>query len=294
LKAQVQLGMATLAGAAALTILPPPLGAEVRAGRFPSAALGRDVSYAVDLPASYDGDARRYPVVYTLHGLFESPGFWEGRGLGDALARLRARGGFADFIVVAVEGGNSFYVNGPAGRHEDVVTRDAIAFVEKAFRVVPGREGRGLLGVSMGGYAALRIAFTHPELYRAVATHSAMLLEKPPTAEQGARGGQMAAFHRVFGDPLDTALWAANDPLALATKLDPRAAPSLYFDCGTADRYGLAAGNSALHQRLTERGIPHTFSLNPGDHGYEYVLAVIEDSLRFLSKALGGAMERKP
>ncbi len=266
----------------------------MRAGRFPSAALGRDVSYAVDVPASYDGDTRRYPVVYALHGLFESPGFWAGRGLGDALARLRARGGFADFLVVAIEGGNSFYVNGPAGRHEDVVTRDAIAFVEKTFRVVPGREGRGLLGVSMGGYAALRIAFTHPELYRAAATHSAMLLEKPPTAEQGARGGQMAAFHSVFGDPIDPALWAANDPLALAAKLDPRSAPLLYFDCGTADRYGLAAGNSALHQRLTERGIPHTFSLNPGDHGYEYVLAVIEDSLRFLSKALGGPTEKKP
>ena len=290
----MRLGIAALAGAVSLSVVPPPLGAEVRASRFPSAALGRDVSFAVDVPAAYDQDSRRYPVVYALHGLFESPGFWEGRGLSDALARLRARGGFADFVVVAVEGDNSFYVNGPAGRYEDVVTRDVIAHVEKAFRVVPGREGRALFGVSMGGYAALRIAFTHPELYRAVATHSAMLLEKPPTAEQGARGGQMAAFHRVFGDPIDPGLWAANDPLALAAKVDPRSAPLLYFDCGTADRYGLAAGNSALHQRLSERGILHTFSLNPGDHGYEYVLAVIEDSLRFLSKALGGAVERKP
>jgi S-formylglutathione hydrolase FrmB len=283
-----------LAGIAFLTTCATPLECGVRSGRFPSAALGRDVTYAVDVPSSYDSDGRRYPVVYALHGLFESPGFWDGRGLADALARLRGRGGFADFIVVAVEGGNSFYVNGPAGRNEDVVTRDAIAFVEKTFRVVPGREGRGLLGISMGGYAALRIAFTHPDLYRAVATHSAMLLEKPPTAEQGARGGQLAAFHRVFGDPIDPALWAANDPLALVSRVDAKSAPALYFDCGTADRYGLAAGNSALHQRLTERGIPHTFTLNPGDHGYEYVLAVIEDSLRFLSKALGGPMEKKP
>jgi S-formylglutathione hydrolase FrmB len=264
----------------------------VRAGRFPSVALGREVSYAVDLPASYEGGSRRYPVVYALHGLFESPGFWEGRGLADALGRLRARGGFADFVVVAVEGGNSFFVNGPAGRHEDVVTSDAIAHVEKTFRVVPGREGRALFGVSMGGYAALRIAFKHPDLYRAAATHSAMLLEKPPSAGQGARTGQMAAFHNVFGDPIDTALWAASDPLELARKVDPETAPSLYFDCGSADRYGLAAGNGALHRRLSERGILHTYAINPGDHGYEYVLSVIEDSLRFLSKALAGA-ERK-
>ncbi len=270
-----------------------PAAAEVQSGRFASSALGREVSYAVDLPPSYSASGdRRYPVVYALHGLFEGPGFWEGRGLAAALARLRARGGLPEFLVVAVEGDNSFYVNGPAGRYEDVVTRDAVAHVEQTFRVLPGREGRALFGVSMGGYAALRIALSHPELYRAAATHSAMLLEKPPTAEQGARSGQMTAFHRVFGDPIDVALWAANDPLDLAGKADPARAPALYFDCGAADRYGLAAGNRELHRRLSQRGIAHTFGINPGDHGYEYVLAVVEDSLRFLGKALGG-QERK-
>ncbi len=291
---QLRLGLVAFAGAVSLWVLPPPLRGEVRAGRFLSPALGREVTYTVDLPDSYSDAGPRYPVVYALHGLFESPGFWDGRGLAGALARLRARGAFADFVVVAVEGGNSFYVNGPAGRHEDVVTRDAIDHVEKTFRVVPGREGRALFGVSMGGYAALRIAFTHPDLYRAAATHSAMLLEKAPASQQGARGGQMAAFNRVFGDPIDAALWAANDPLELARKVDPKTAPSLYFDCGSADRYGLAAGNGELHRRLSERGVLHTYSLNPGDHGYDYVLSVIEDSLRFLSKTLGGSPERKP
>ena len=127
--------------------------------------------------------------------------------------------------MVAVEGERSFYVNGPAGRYEDVVTRDAVAYVEKTFRVVPGREGRALFGVSMGGYAALRIALSHPEIFRAAATHSAMLLERPPTADQGAGRGQMAAFQRVFGDPIDPRLWAENDPLELARKADPAALP---------------------------------------------------------------------
>jgi enterochelin esterase family protein len=277
-----------------LALLATPVAAEVRSGRFVSVSLGREVSYTVDLPPTYPSGGRRYPVVYALHGLFEGPGFWEGRGLAEALARLRGRGPFPEFLVVAVEGDNSFYVNGTAGRYEDVVTRDAIAHIEKTFRVTPEREGRALFGVSMGGYAALRIAFSHPELYRAVATHSAMLLERPPAADQGAGRGQMAAFHRVFGDPVDPQLWAENDPLELARKVDPKAVPSLYFDCGAADHYGLAAGNRELHRRLGERGVPHTFALNPGDHGYDYVLAVIEDSLRFLGKALGGGAEKGP
>jgi S-formylglutathione hydrolase FrmB len=166
------------------------------------------------------------------------------------------------------------------------VTRDLVAHVEASFRVVPGRAGRGLLGISMGGYAALHIAFDQPALVAAVATHSAMLLETMPSAEQGARRGQMAAFHQVFGDPIDAALWAANDPLALARELDPKAAPALLLDCGAEDRYGLAGGHRELHRILEQRGVAHGFELPPGDHGYEYVRTRIEKSLRFLGERL--------
>ena len=96
----------------------------------------------------------------------------------------------------------------------------------------------------------------------------------------------MAAFQKVFGDPIDAALWAANDPLAWAREGRPEGVPALYFDCGTEDRYGLAAGNRDLDHRLTERGIAHAFELAPGDHGYEYVRSLIETSLGFLGDQL--------
>ena len=261
--------------------------AEVRPGTFTSAALGREVAYVVDLPASYGASAgRKYPVVYALHGLFEGSGFWERRGLAGALASLRAAGELPEFLVVAVDGGNAFFVNAPGGRYEDLVAQDLIAHVESAYRAMPGREGRAFLGISMGGYGALHIAFAHPTLVKAVATHSAMLLDSIPTAAQGARRGQMAAFNQVFGDPIDAQLWTRNDPLALARTLDPKAAPALYLDCGAEDRYGLASGHRDLHRILEERGVPHSFELPPGDHGYEYVRTRIEKSLRFLAHEL--------
>jgi putative tributyrin esterase len=264
-----------------------PAAAELRAGSFRSEALGRDVSYVVDVPPSYDASPqRRYPVVYALHGLFEGPGFWERRGLAPILARLRESGAVPEFLVVAVDGGNSFFVNGKGGRYEDLVTKDLLQHVESAYRVVPGRSGRALLGVSMGGYAALHVAFEQPSLFAAVATHSAMLLEQVPSAEQGAGRWHMAAFQAVFGAPIDAALWAENDPLAWARKVAPKAAPALYFDCGSEDRYGLASGNRELHRSLDERGVAHTFELAPGDHGYEFVRARIEKSLAFLGKAV--------
>ena len=276
-------GIAFFAVAAAVAA-GAPAGAEVRAATLHSAALGRDVNCVVHLPPSYGEGAKTYPVVYALHGLFESSQFWSRRGLAPILDDLWARHVLPEFVVVAVDGGNSFFLNGPDGRYQDLVTEDTVAHVTKAFRVKPGREGRALLGISMGGYAALRIAFQKPEAFRAVATHSAMLLEKVPSAQDGAGRWHMAAFQKAFGAPIDAALWTANDPLALALKADPKTAPAIYFDCGTEDRYGLFAGNRELHKRLEARGVAHEFGLYPGDHGYEYVHTVLDKSLRFLGR----------
>ena len=104
----------------------------------------------------------------------------------------------------------------------------------------------------------------------------------------------MAAFHAVFGDPIDKTRWDAADPLLLAARADPKAAPALYFDCGAEDRYGLAAGQKKLQAALTARQVPYTAELPPGDHGYEFVRSRLEVSLRFLDRALGDGRERRP
>ncbi len=264
-----------------------PAQGEVRTANVTSPSLGRDVGAVIQLPPSYErSPGRRYPYLVALHGLFESQGFWERRGLAAALDRLWSEGKVPELVVVAVDGGNSFFVNSAGGRYEDLVTQDLPAWIESNLRVRSGREARGLWGVSMGGYAALRIALAHPAAFFAVNTHSAMLLEGIPTREAGAGRWQMDAFFRVFGDPIEPARWAANDPLRLATKADGNGAPALRFDCGAQDRYGLARGNDALHRTLEARGVKHMFALPPGDHGYEYVLSVAEEGLHFLGGAL--------
>ena len=260
----------------------PAAAGEVREAHFDSKSLGRQVSCAVHLPPSYAAGGGPYPVVYALHGLFESQDFWARRGLSTMLEDLWAKGALPEFLVVAVDGENSFFLNSRLGKYEDLVTQDAIEHVESTYRVLKGREHRALLGISMGGYAALRIAFTHPEVFGAVATHSAVLLTTPPTREAGAGRGQMAAFEAVFGAPIDPVAWQQADPLHLAESAKA-GLPRLSFDCGADDRYGLAAGHRELDRILTARGVAHEFRTPPGDHGYEYVRTVLPRSLELLS-----------
>ena len=184
----------TSRGAIVLALLALPARAEVRALTFPSASLGREVSYVVDLPASYARGDKRYPVVYALHGLFEGPGFWERRGLSAILAGMRERQELPEFLVVAVDGGNSFFVNGPRARSRTWSRATWSRTWTPPTARFPARAHRALLGVSMGGYAALRIALKDPGRFVAVATHSAMLLEAIPS---GGRRGRSRADGRL-------------------------------------------------------------------------------------------------
>ena len=218
---------AAVLGAALLALAARPAAPRCAPARSAPRPSGREVSYVVDLPPSYDGSGdRKYPVVYALHGLFEGSGFWERRGLAPILAGLRESGAVPEFLVVAVDGGNSFFVNAPGGRYEDLVTKDLVAHVESAYRVVPGRKGRALLGVSMGGYAALHIAFEAAGARRPRSPPTARCSWSAiPSADQGAGRWHMAAFNKVFGDPIDAALWAENDPLAWARQGGPEVSP---------------------------------------------------------------------
>ena len=265
---------------------PRGMPASEKAKTFDSKSLGAPVTYVAYLPADYETSKASYPVIYALHGMFENSAFWERRGLAPQYDELVKSGVAPNAIVVTVDGGNNLFVNSGKGKYQDMVTKDLVEYVDKTYRTIAKREGRALLGVSMGGYGALNIAFSRPGVFGAVATHSAMLLTEIPTIEAGARGGQMRAFTGVFGEPVDPAVWKADDPLELAKTVDAKKVPALYFDCGGQDRYGLFKGNEALHTILDGRKIANDFSISPGDHGYEFVKSVFPKSLAFLKAKL--------
>ena len=257
---------------------------------FRSALLRSSVRYCVYLPASYsaaDAKTTKYPVLYLLHGLGGNEQAMALDGEWSSLQDLRRQNLVGDFLVVAPDGGATFYINSRDGGtpYGDFFLREFVPFIEHTYRVRTERAARGITGFSMGGYGALETAFAHPELFGSVSAHSGALMRSPP---QGASAGTWAGISaaqvlaKVFGNPMDRKFWDLNSPFVLARK---NAAALLrmkiYFDCGSEDSYGFNRGASALHEALASLKIPHEFHLYPGGHSISYLLAHRDASFEF-------------
>lgn len=267
---------------------------------FASAALKNDVPYGIYLPNSYseEGNAdKRYPLVVWLHGMFEDHERFHERGGSAVLDEMVGKGSVPELILVAPYAGNSFYINGvETGACEDAVAVDLLAHMDKEYRVASERGQRAIMGVSMGGYGALKIALKHPECYGAVAAHSPAVLPLDPK-ELGDRfpwlerwGGGQKALGKIFGDPIDLDRWRAENVLALAEEMDVESLAGLkiYFDCGAADRYGFAEPNAELHAVLERRKVPHVYrEIEGGNHGWAsgYNQTALPESLAFVAAA---------
>jgi len=257
----------------------------VECNSVPSKILARSVPYCVVLPASFDADkTKRFPILYELHGLGDNEQFFVHSGLWNLVEDQRERGELKEFLIATPAGGASFYINSKGGkvRYEDFLLREFFPFIEKKYRVSPGRANRAISGVSMGGYGALHLAFRHPQLFTSVSAHSAALIEKLPAFVSTPQSPRSRILGGVFGIPPDIAFWNANSPLTLARSAN-LAGLKVYFDCGDQDDYGFDGGATALDKILAPRKIAHEFHIYPGRHDPGYFAAHIPASLAFHS-----------
>jgi S-formylglutathione hydrolase FrmB len=284
----------------AIVIVPLSVRAQSRieCDALNSRILKYAVHYCVYLPASYDSGAnnkppQNYPVLYFLHGLGDNEKTLFNSGGWTMLDDLRQQHKLGDFLIVAPEGRKSFYINSADGsvRYSDFFLQEFIPLIEGKYRISKGRNNRAITGISMGGYGALRFAFSHPEMFSAVSAQSAALITESPreldlAARSGAPLGKVLAD--VFGDPIAVAHWNANNPFYLARKNAAALKKlAIYFNCGQNDNYGFEKGAAALHDELLKENVKHEYHLYPGDHSFTYFLAHFAEVMEFHSRAFG-------
>ena len=159
----------------------------------------RDVT--VYLPPAYASDqARRFPVIYLLHGYGGREDTFTARlaTLQESSDRLAAAQGFSSAIVVTPSAYSlhkgSMYSNSPTtGDWERFIAEDLVAHIDGHYRTLANRMSRGLAGHSMGGYGAIRIGMKRPDVFFSLYLMSSCCL----TANRNPQPDAMAAAEAI-------------------------------------------------------------------------------------------------
>jgi S-formylglutathione hydrolase len=133
----------------------------------------------------------------------------------------------------------------------------------------------GLLGISMGGQGALRLAFKHPGIFPAAAGIASAL-----------------DYHELYGDgsPLDE-MYDSKEQCRQDTALmhvPPYRPPPHLFFCIDPDDHDWYRGNDRLHEKLGALGVAHSLDLatRAGGHSWAYFNHMAERAVGFLVEGL--------
>ena len=121
---------------------------------FRSEVLGREVTYSVLLPESFDGQ-KEYPLLYILHGAAGNNNDWFVQGgIGYHTGNVEN-----EMVIVSVQasfdGFDSFYTDNYKGKglsYETFFTTEFMPAIEDMYRC---NGKRGIAGLSMGGFGTL-------------------------------------------------------------------------------------------------------------------------------------------
>lgn len=134
---------------------------------FKSPSMGVDVGYCIYLPPQYAKKKnQKFPVVYYLHG--GRPGSeLKSVRLAKPIHQNISASKVAPMIYVFVNGGAMSHYNYPQlnSYGEDVFVQELIPHIDKTYRTISSRLGRGLEGFSQGGRGTARIMFKHPDKF---------------------------------------------------------------------------------------------------------------------------------
>lgn len=268
-------GAWVLLAALGLAASPLPGSSDSPRVELASRFVAAGVPVSVFLPPSYGREgSRRYPAIYFLHDVRGDDRVLERRGVVDRLRAGMRDGSVPETVLVAPDCGRSWFVDSFDGRrrYASFLSGELVPWVDGSFRTIPRRSARAVAGISMGGYGALRWAFSRPDLFRAVGALSPALLQLSFGSLRETPFPARVSLSRVFGWRRERNALSQNDLYGLLLSRDAAgpALPEVLLRCGTRDEYALHEMTPYFGRYLDAFGVPNEVLLEPGAHDWDY------------------------
>lgn len=156
------------------------------------------IAVMVYTPPSYHAAAKRYPVVYNLHGSGGGSPERQWTRVRATLTNAMGSGAVPPTIYVFVNAlGDTGYIDYPDGRGPKVfssIVAELVPFIDVNYRTIADRSGRAVDGFSMGGSGALMLALKRPDLFSAVVAYGANFIPFDPNDANELRRKLSAEF----------------------------------------------------------------------------------------------------
>ncbi len=242
----------------------PPVPQGFRQVRWTSRALRKNMAFVIHLPAEYHAADRRWPVLYLLHG--------SGHDRHSVLSEVRPQDQMellSHAVLIIPDGDQGWWLDSPCvqdSQYERYML-ELVDVVDRRFRTVRSRAGRGICGFSMGGFGAMWLAIQHPERFG-----SASSLLGPLDIRQ-----MFPDYYRLkvlLGSDLD--VWQRHNPTRWAAKLGT----TILKFC-TAEKAFDRPQNAAFAAALESLCIPFKYDVCPGQHDNVFVRQHIGDHFTF-------------
>jgi putative tributyrin esterase len=234
---------------------------------------------------------RGLPVVILLHGGGGHAADFRELGAAELATAYR-------MILVAPEGETTGFldaVSDPGDRPAQALREALLPALERRFRISRKHRDRAILGVSLGGFAALDAGLSYPESFGFAATLSGVV-EWPqwgPAELACLPGAMQSLFRRAFGAPEDP-MRLRFDLFQRLSGLDPagrRRLPFIHLACGTEDLF--LPGNQRLAEQLDTLGSSYTFVPGPGEHDPAYWKPALAEALEAYGRWRNGPGQKK-
>ncbi|MDR1788705.1 MAG: acetylesterase [Treponema sp.] len=259
-------------------------------GTINARSLGMETGINVFVPETLDRDGP-YRVAYLLHGLRDNQDCWFNKTSLPEFARGR------DIIFVTPEAGRSFYTNMRLGLDYFTWVADELPeTISRVFHISARTDDTAVIGCSMGGYGALKIAFLRPDRFGFCGAIAPALLyvdellaglrKNPPqwlAAESPENKLLYRDFRLIFGENLepretDIILKLVKDLCKMVQVAPRKKVPSVYACVGEDD--SLLEENRRFAKTMGLMGMPFRFESWPGAHDWRFFQAGLERVLQ--------------
>jgi len=241
------------------------------------------------------GDDERLPLVVFLHGGGDGADCFDRAQLGGHLDGALAQGRIPRVVIAVPDGERGFWENWRDGslRYRDWVVREVMPAVQRRYHTAACPQGCRVMGVSMGGYGALRFALLEPETFASASALSAPIFDTDRMLEfrDSFWIGLLIPVDRIWGEDKRRDSVARDDLFVRWQAPADLHGLHLLTAWGSGDREGIVRSNRRFREHLQQHGIPHVSFEFEGPHKWTAWIPAIERALR---EQLDAAPETAP